>query len=240
VETHQEKVEKAFRIMKTGNSIKIAALLALAGSAQALAGGGFTGFNFVCGTYDDGFGGNWYTFDVYAEFTDDSWAVLNVFNADISTNDGGGFHHNDLADATGGSWKPSFSFDIAGAYDPNRDSYVTIGYGVGAEAALNQTALDPGFGAGLGRYIPTNAGWFNLTPDNPQYATGGSLKIAHFVIDIDRVDLEYITFTADIAYYTGPGSEVNFGSDSQIEMCPSPGALALLVPGAACARRRRR
>lgn len=225
--------------MKTGNSIKFAALLALAGSAHAMAGSGFTGFSYDVDVYADGFGGDWYTVDVYADFTDDSWAVLNVFNADITTNDGGGFHHNDLADASGGSWKPSFSFDIAGIYDPNRDSYVTIGYGVGAAAALNQTALDPGFGPGSGGYIPENAGWFNLTPGDPQYASGGSLKVAHFVMSVDRTGLDFMTFTADVGYNTGPGSEVNFGADSQIIAIPAPGALALLGLGGLAVRRRR-
>ena len=70
---------------------------------------GFTGYSAdIDLAYDDGVN-TWYAVDVYANFTDDSYAVLNVFNSSINTNDGGGFHHNDLADASGGSWKPSFS-----------------------------------------------------------------------------------------------------------------------------------
>ena len=225
--------------MKTRSSIKIAALLILAGTTHAMAGVGFIDYRFDVGQYNDGVD-NWWTVDVYAEFTDDSWAVLNVFNADITTNDGQGFHHNDLSDATGGSWKPSFSFDIPGSYDPMRDSYVTIGYGVGAEAALNQTALDPGFDPSNTPFIPTNAGWFNLTPDDPQYASNGEVKLAHFVLNTNRADLQFITFQADIGYNTGPGSEVQFGeAPSAIIELPAPGALALLGLGGLAARRRR-
>ena len=36
--------------------------------------------------------------DIYAEFSDDSFAVLNVFNPDVRSGNGSGFHHNDLAD----------------------------------------------------------------------------------------------------------------------------------------------
>jgi MYXO-CTERM domain-containing protein len=213
--------------------ITAAAALSLTGAAMA---NGFTGFSGEVATYTDIFGGEWTTIDVYADFTDDSFAVLNVFNSDIFSSDGAGFHHNDLADAQGGSWKPSFSFDIAGAYDPMRDSYVTIGYGVGAAAALNQTALDPGFGDGIGPDVPLNAGWFNLTPDNPQFASGGRLHVGHFVMAADR-EADF-TMEAEIGYNTGAGTEVFFG-EGIFTTVPAPGALALLGLGGLIARRRR-
>ena len=222
------------------NSINLAATIALAASASAFAGlDGFTGYSGVASIYDDGVGGEWHVVDVYANFTDDSWATLNVFNAEVSASDNNGFSHNDLAAASGGSWKPSFSFDIPGAYDPMKDSYVTIGYGVGASAALNQTALDPGFGSGSGAFIPSGAGWFNLTPDNPQYASGGQIQIGHFVMSTMR-DVSSMSFSAEIGYNTGPGTSVNFGSDDiNIALVPAPGALALLGLGGLVARRRR-
>ena len=96
--------------MNKASLITAAATLTLTGAAMA--GSGFTGFSGVVADYDDGLGGNWTTINMYANFTDDSFAVLNVFNADVFSSDGLGFHHNDLADAQGGSWKPSFSFDI--------------------------------------------------------------------------------------------------------------------------------
>ncbi len=219
------------------NRTKIALLLALAGSTQAMAGGGFIGFSGDFEIYDDG-ADLWCVFDIYAEFTDDSFAVLNVFNADVTTYDGGGFHHNDLADATGGSWKPSFSFDIPGAYDPMRDSYVTIGYGVGALAALNQTALDPGFDPSNTPYIPTNAGWFNLTPDNAQYSSDGRLHIAHLVREFPSGGVENFLFSAEIGYNTGPGTEVSFG-EGFFGGIPAPGGIALFGLAGLHSRRRR-
>ena len=212
----------------------IPSALALTVSGAAFA--GFDGFSGVVTEYDDGFGGNWDVINVYANFSDDSFGVLNIFNAEVFSSDGQGFHHNDLADAQGGSWKPSFSFDIAGAYDPMRDSYVTIGYGVGAMAALNQTALDPSFGDGLGATVPVNAGWFNLTPDNPQYASGGQLHVGQFVMAADR-EADF-TIDAEIGYNTGPGTEVFFG-EGIFTTVPAPGALALLGLSAVVARRRR-
>ena len=176
--------------MKKASLITAAAGLALTSAAVA----DFIGFDGVASTYNDGVT-EWQVIDMYALFdTDGTEAVLNVFNADISTRDGLGFHHNDLADAQGGSWKPSFSFEVPSVYDPMRDSYTTIGYGVGALAALNQTALAPNFGTGLGATLPFGAGWFNLTPDNPQYAVGGSLHIGHFVWDASRSDSDQNDF----------------------------------------------
>ena len=215
--------------MYKASLISTAVALTLSGAASA----DFTGFSGVVDTYDDGFGGNWTIIDVYANFTDDSFAVLNVFNAEVFSSDGQGFHHNDLA---AGSWKPSFSFDIAGAYDPMRDSYVTIGYGVGALAALNQTALDPGFDPSNTPFVPTNAGWFNLTPDNAQFASGGQLHVGHFVMAADR-DADF-TIEAEIGFNNGPGTEVAFG-EGIFTTVPAPGALALVGLAGLCSRRRR-
>ena len=202
----------------------------------------FDGFRGEASRYNDGVT-EWQVINMYADFTDDSFAVLNVFNADIATRDQLGFNHNDLADAQGGSWKPSFSFNVPGVYDPMRDSYVTIGYGVGAEAALNQTALDPSFGTGLGANIPFGAGWFNLTPDTPQYAAGGSVHIGQFVWDSARSDgdpVAFFVFEADVGYNSGPGTEVSFGYGySYVWDIPAPGAIALLGMGGLVARRRR-
>ena len=168
-----------------------AAALALTSGAFA----DFTGFRGVESTYD---GLN--VIDIYADF-DSTDAVLNIFNASVTLTDGSDFNHSDLAGAQGGSWKPSFSFEVPGVYDPMADSYVTIGYGVGALAALNQTALDPNFGTGLGGQVPDGAGWFNLTPDNPQYASdngagGFSVHVGHFTFAADTT----FTFDAEVGF----------------------------------------
>jgi MYXO-CTERM domain-containing protein len=212
--------------------------LLTAGAALSLTGAAFadfTGFSGVESTY-----GGMNVIDVYADFDAAGSAVLNIFNASVFLTDGSDFNHNDLADAQGGSWKPSFSFSVPGVYDPDADSYVTIGYGVGALAALNQTALDPGFGDGLGGTMPMGtAGWFNLTPDNAQYATdngegGYSLHVGQFVFAADTT----FTFDAEIGFNNGPGTTVGFG-EGIFTTVPAPGALALLGLSGVVARRRR-
>ena len=87
--------------------------------------------------------------------------------------------------------------------------------------------------------VPENAGWFNLTPDNPQFASGGQLHVGHFVMNTDRSSLTSMSFAAEIGYNTGSGTSVAFGEDSQIFQLPAPGALALLGLGGLTARRRR-
>ena len=120
-----------------------------------------------------------------------------------------------------------------------RDSYVTIGYGVGASAALNQTALDPNFGDGLGPDIPTGAGWFNLTPDNAQYAgVDGRLHIAHLVMEYSAGFPEDFYFEADIGFNNGPGTDVQFGHGT-FAVIPAPGSFALLGLAGLPTRRRR-
>ena len=93
---------------------------------------------------------------MFAVFNNADAVGLNVFNAEISAS--GDFIHSDVQVAAGGTWNPTASIDIPGFSDSSNDSYVTMGYGVGAAAATNGTALDPGFGSGLGGSIPVGAG----------------------------------------------------------------------------------
>ena len=214
----------------------LTATIALAGTSAVSA--DFIGVTGDFQMYDDG-SQVWCVLDLYAEFSDPQNALLNVFNADITLGSGREFNHNDLADAQGGSWKPSFSFEIPGAYDPMRDSYVTIGYGVGSEAAFNQTALDPGFGSGTGGLIPSGAGWFNLTPDNPQYAdSSGRVHIGHFATAYDPLSFEDFWFEAEFGYNSGPGTDVAFGQGS-FGWIPAPGPIAFITIAGIASRRRR-
>jgi hypothetical protein len=195
--------------MNTFSKAFIVAILVLFGSLNLQS--QFSGFSTTHTTYDDGFE-TWDVFDVYANFSDDNYALLNVFNADVSTNDSEGFHHNDLNDGFGGSWMPSSSIDIPSIIDPNRDSYINVGYGVGVEAGDNQTQLDPGFGSGTGPYIPLDAGWFNGNPSNVMYASNGQVHVGRFVTETFRS--VYFTFEASVGYYTGPGTDVLFSAGS--------------------------
>ena len=70
---------------------------------------------------------------MYAEFDDAQNVLLNMFDVVIE----GDFIHSDVQIGAGGTWNPTASLDIPGFSDSENDSYVTAGYGVGAEAALN-------------------------------------------------------------------------------------------------------
>jgi hypothetical protein len=181
---------------------------------------------------------------MFAVFDNASAVGLNVFNAEI-TNDGG-FVQNDVQIGAGGSWLPSNSLDIPGFADSGNDSYVTIGYGVGAAAASNGTSLDPGFGTGLGGTIPSGAGWFNGNPPSEQVASafaGGTDGLSGYAVMIGQFvfagDLVF-SFEAEMGSNSGAGSEVDFGQDLYtLPAIPAPGALALLGLGGLAARRRR-
>ena len=183
---------------------------------------------------------------MFAVFDNADAVALNVFNSDISA--GGEFIHNDVQVGAGGSWAPNASLDIPGFSDSGNDSYVTIGYGVGAAAATNGTNLDPGFGetGGLGGTIPVGAGWFNGNPPNEQGVSefaggtdgisGYALMIGQFVFAGELV----FSFDAEFSGNSGAGSEVVFGADLYtLPAIPAPGALALLGLGGLVARRRR-
>jgi len=179
---------------------------------------------------------------MFAVFDNADAVGLNVFNATI-TNEGG-FVQNDVQAGAGGTWLPSASIDIPGFSDSANDSYVTIGYGVGAEAALNGTSLDPGFGDGIGGTIPAGAGWFNGNPPNAQGVSafaGGLDGLSGYAVMLGQFvwsgELDF-RFAANIGFNTGAGSEVDFDSGA-FPAGPTPGALALLGLGG-CATRRRR
>ena len=172
---------------------------------------GFIGFSTTHTTYDDGVE-TWDVFDVYANFTGEGYTLLSVFDSEVSSNDNEGFHHNDLSDGVGGSWKPSFSLDIDNFTDSNRDSYVNLGYGVGAGAGVNQTQLDPSFGSGTGPDIPVGAGWYTGDPGNPMWSIFGQVHVGQFVTESFRS--VYFTFEATVAYNEGPSTGVVFGSGS--------------------------
>ena len=183
---------------------------------------------------------------MFAVFDNADAVALNVFNSDIGTN--GEFIHNDVQVGAGGTWVPSASLDIPGFSDSGNDSYVTIGYGVGAAAATNGTNLDPGFGetGGLGGTIPVGAGWFNGNPPNAQGASefaGGTDGLSGYAVMIGQFVFAgelLFSFEAEMGANSGAGSEVVFGQDLYtLPAIPAPGALALLGLGGLVARRRR-
>ena len=163
---------------------------------------------------------------MFAVFDNADAVALNVFNSDIAVSTSG-FIHNDVQVGAGGTWVPSASLDIPGFSDSGNDSYVTIGYGVGAAAATNGTNLDPGFGetGGLGGTIPVGAGWFNGNPPNAQGASafaGGLDGLSGYAVMSDSSstqELIFFSFDAEIGANAGAGSP----KSSSAKICsPSP------------------
>ena len=169
---------------------------------------------------------NNYVITVYAVFDNADAVVGNVFNSEVAVSTSG-FIHNDVQVGAGGTWVPSASLDIPGFSDSSNDSYVTIGYGVGAAAATNGTNLDPGFGetGGLGGTIPVGAGWFNGNPSNEQvvvpfsggldFLSGFACKVGQFVIDPATSSSGSLSFSfeAGIGANVGAGSEYVLDQD---------------------------
>ena len=207
---------------------------------------GVIGFEGDTSIYSDGIT-DWQVVEMYAKFdTNGTEVVLNIFSSEVKTSDSQGFNHNDTS--SNGSWLPSFSQDIPGQSDPNRDSYVTVGYGVGALASSNKTSLDPDFGTGTGPFVPSNAGWFNGNPSTAQFATP-RLKIGQFVWEVSRN--ASFSFSANIGYKDANSTAVQFGNgsfsfsgSSSSGAVPEPStaiAMGLLgIVGFAGNRRRRR
>ena len=176
--------------------------------------------------------------------------ALNVFNAQIVTSDAGGFNQSDVQIGAGGTWAPNASLDIPGFADSSIDSFTTIGYGVGAAAATNGTALDPTFldaTGGLGGFVPSGAGWYNGNPTSDQQAVsqGGydfAVFVGQFSFATSRVTAagaeNFFIFDAEMGSKAA-GGDVFFGGDDYIWQVPAPGALALLGLGGLVARRRR-
>ena len=191
--------------------MKVSLIAAIGLSFASSASAEFLGFDGTLST--NGNGDN--VVQMFAVFDDANTIGLNVFNADIGASSD--FLHSDVQVAAGGTWNPTASLDIPGFADSANDSYVTMGYGVGAAAALNGTALDPGF-------APTGG---------VDGISGYGIMIGQFVWS----GAAEFAFIADIGANTGAGSDVVFGNDSFV--IPAPGALALLGLGGLAARRRR-
>ena len=225
--------------MTTNFILGSATALLLTGAASA----DFIGFD---GTFTMNSQGN-NVVQLFAVFDNDDAVLLNVFNAEENTFENE-FIHSDVQVAASGTWNPTASLDIPGFSDSSNDSYVTIGYGVGAAAATNGTNLDPGFGetGGLGGTIPSGAGWFNGNPPNAQVASafaGGTDGISGYAVMIGQFVFAgelLFSFDAEMGANSGAGSEVEFGEDLYtLPAIPAPGALALLGLGGLAARRRR-
>ena len=194
--------------------------------------------------------GDYTVIKMYAVY-DAADIALNVFDAEIVTKDAGGFNQSDVQIGAGGTWAPNASLDIPGFADSSIDSFGTIGYGVGAAAATNGTALDPTFldaTGGLGAYVPSGGGWYNGNPTSEQVAGAVdgigayAVWVGQFAFANSRVEAagsnNFFVFDAQMGSKDAAG-EVFFGGDAYI-WTPAPGALALLGLGGVASRRRRK
>ena len=186
-----------------------------------------------------------------AVFSSESDIALNLFEMQVVTEDGAGFNQSDVQAGAGGTWAPNASLDIPGFANSAIDSYGTIGYGVGADAATNGTALDPTFldnGGGLGPFVPSGAGWYNGNPTSQQTGSvygggtdglsGYGVTVGQFVFETSRMNtINFFIFDGQIGY---ANPEVQFGGDVYTYGIPAPGALALLGLGGIASRRRRK
>ena len=184
---------------------------------------------------------------MYAVFDNADAVVVAALNMDarlcgVSSSE---FIHNDVQIGTGGTWNPAASLDIPNFSDSSNDSYVTIGYGVGADAATNGTVLDLIFGEinGDGPTFPSGFGWYNGTPLNEQGVSsfaGGFAGISGYAAMIGQFvwnGTAPLDFRGEIAFNTGSGTDLVF--DQDVFLCPTPGALALFGLGGLATRRRR-
>ena len=144
---------------------------------------------------------------------------------------GGNFHQSDIAGSgsgAAGTWKPYLSLDIPGTANSNIDSFITIGGGVGSQAATNRTETDPFFGAGTNPDIfNDNVGWWL----NPTSTQGDVLDfevwIGRFVVTGDeaRNGANFdVMGTIGYNYGSGTGSynndvDSNFYYEIHIEDC---------------------
>ena len=174
--------------------------------------------------------------------------MLSAFNMNFDSSFGN-FYQNDLTGMGSGdfvgSWKPSFSFDIPGTANSAIDSFITIGGGVGSQAATNVTTPDPNLGAGLnGDLFNENVGWFLNPPTSTQGDVLGSdyeVWIGRFTVTGDQArDGAAFSVAGTIGYNYGQGTgSFSADIDDSFTYVPGPGALALIGLGGLCARRRR-
>jgi hypothetical protein len=172
-----------------------------------------------------------------------SETLLNTIrNFNISVEGFDLFNQSDLA-GTDGSWDPTRSENVTGVANSVIDSFVTIGGGVGADAASNDTLLGgAAWGTTSGPDIFNgNVRWANYNPAQTRVDDQLQVWIGRFVVTGDEAR-NGVSFSVEgrsgYRYFgeTGHYFEDFSGSFSFI---PAPGALPLIGLAGSLARRRR-
>ncbi len=135
---------------------------------------GFSSTSYVVDTPS----GRFHMVDVYAQFTQSTDRLLNIYNTNISLtgNASAEFHHAEIAGAIPKSFLPLPFLPPGDDWD--YDTYITIGALQGD--LMNGTVPDPDFDDST--YIAANAiagtgGWYNLPPTNGFGDAGSDLKV---------------------------------------------------------------
>ena len=200
--------------------------------------------------------------DVFAVMSNASDRLLNVYNANLTTTQGGSTlatFVQQTGTATRG-WKPDANTSTRNNIV---DSFMTIGVDGGAPYggeyyASAGTGADGNFTnwSSLAPTVPVNAGWFLSPPtlpdnvaesmvgivgvrtDSSAAAAGSNLGVwcAHFVIASGDVGARWWNATAASKDGITGGTVTNTGT---MNMVPAPGALALLGVAGFASRRRR-
>ena len=200
--------------------------------------------------------------DVFAVMSNASDRLLNVYNANLTTTQGGSTlatFVQQTGTATRG-WKPDANTSTRNNIV---DSFMTIGVDGGAPYdgeyyASAGTGADGSFSnwSSLAPTVPANAGWFLSPPtlpdnvaesmvgivgvrtDSSAAAAGSNLGVwcAHFVIASGDVGARWWNATAASKDGITGGTVTNTGT---MNMVPAPGALALLGVAGFASRRRR-
>lgn len=215
-----------------------AAVLSCAAAANA----DFTGWQYTVSQ-----SGGFTIMNVYAGFSNTGDRVVNVFNADITTNAAGGFYQS----AGSPFWQAT-----TGQNANSVDSFVCIGTNPNGNGNVSGsiTAGDPNFlnyndGSGTTTYdfsviesAGTGAGWYNNNPSNAWgFANQGNSRVlvAHFVFAPQEGAL-VVNWSATMTIKKDgqTGSETAGTGNFQF-FIPAPGALALLGVAGLASRRRR-
>ena len=171
--------------------------------------------------------------------------MLSTYSVNLST-DGFAeyFYQNDFigsGSGAAGSWKPNYSLDSPGISNSTIDSFITIGGGVGAEAARNRTATY-GFTGSNSSIFNDNIGWY-LNPPTSTQADVIDFEVwyGRFVVTGDdaRAGANF-DLAGTITNNYGSGTEAFYRDISgTFYYTPAPGALALIGLAGLGARRRR-
>ena len=135
--------------------------------------------------------------------------LLGLYDVNITTNDIGGFNHDNLGS---GNWDPGSSFDIPGLANSRIDSFMTIGGSVGAGAPTNSTELVGENSESSAFVFGENIAW-RIPETSSQGAVDEDLQvmIGRFVMRIDEMGpCPRVQISAEIRYrYGSEGAELS-------------------------------